>query len=73
MKCWWNPQKLFLIKLILLLICIVSSNPLPSPDTPFHQVSHFSLIPQAEQLPKLLSSRHISNSSSVYLFLNYEP
>ena len=29
--------------------------------------------PQAEQLPKLLSSRHIRNSLSVYLFLNSEP
>ena len=30
-------------------------------------------FPQAEQLPKLFSSRHIRNSLSVYLFLNSEP
>ena len=29
--------------------------------------------PQAEQLPKLLYSRHIRNSLSVYLLLNSEP
>ena len=29
--------------------------------------------PQVEQLPKLLSSRHIRSSFSVYLFLNSEP
>ena len=32
-----------------------------------------SLARQAEQLPKLLSSRHIRNSLSVYLFVNSEP
>ena len=30
-------------------------------------------IPQAEQLPKQLSSRLIRNSLSVYLLLNFEP
>ena len=29
--------------------------------------------PQAEQLPKLLSSRHIRNSLSAYLLFNSEP
>ena len=33
----------------------------------------FVPIPQAEQLPKLLSSRHIRNSLSVYHLLNSEP
>ena len=47
--------------------------PLALPRHPFPQMSHFSPISQTEQLPKLLSSRHIRNSLSVYLFLNSEP
>ena len=56
------------------LICIVSSNPQPSPATPFPPSESFiSHPPQTEQLPKFLSSRHMRNSLSVYLFLNSEP
>ena len=47
--------------------------PLALPGHSFPQVSHLSPSPQAEQLPKLLSSRHVRNSLSVYLFLNSEP
>ena len=44
MKYWQNLWKLSLMmKLILQLICIISSNPQPSPGTPFPQMSHFSL------------------------------
>ena len=61
-----------MMKLILQSIFIIYTNPQPSSGTPFPQTSHFSSIPQAEQLLKLLSSRHIRNSLSVYLFLNSE-
>ena len=37
------------------------------------QSESFISLPQAEQLPKLLSSRHIRNSVIVYLLLNSEP
>ena len=46
--------------------------PLAIPRHTFPQVSHLSISPQAEQIPKLHSSRHIRNSLSVYLFLNSE-
>ena len=53
---------------------LVPSNPYPSPR---HTISPSESIwppfPQAEQLPKLLLSRHIKNSLSEYLFLNSEP
>ena len=72
MKCRWTLQKFSLMKLILQLICIVSFNSQSSPGTPFSQVSRCPTFPQAGQLPKLLSSRHIRNSLSVYIFLNSE-
>ena len=45
MRCRRTLQKLSMMKLILQLICIVSSNPQPTPVTSFPQVSHLCPIP----------------------------
>ena len=53
MKYWQNLWKLSLmIQLILQLICIISSNPQPSPGTPFPQMSHFSPMPPGRTTSK---------------------
>ena len=58
MKCWQNLWKLSLMmKLILQLICIISSNPQPSPCTPFPQVSHLSPGRTTSKTP-LLQTHH---------------
>ena len=56
-KCCQSLWKLPLIKLILQLICIISSNPQPSLGTPFPQVSHL--------FPHSPSQYNFQNSSSL--------
>ena len=69
MKCWQSLWKLSLMKFILQLICIISSNPQPSLDTPFSQVSHLTPIP----LVRTTSKTSLLQTHQKHLFLNSEP
>ena len=69
MKCQQSLWKLSLIKLILQLICIISSNLQPFLGTLFPQVSHLSPIPSVRTISKTL----LLQTHQKHLFLNFEP